>query len=250
MSRPYPEPVRFAVMHQRWCDLTFLHWRFPAASVAKLVPRALTVETFDASAWVGVTPFWLSGLRPPFLPPLPWFSAFPETNCRTYVRGPDGEPGVWFFSLDAARVAAVIGARTGYGLPYAWSRMRVETTDSRVRYESQRRWPDQAGRTRIEVTPGEAIEAGELEDFLTARFRLYSLLGGCLTFTRVEHPPWPLHAARATTVEQTLTSVAGLPEPQGPPLVHFSPGVAVRVSRPHSVGARTLRHASDPALSR
>ena len=127
-SVQYPEPPRigFPVMYQDWCYLTFLHFRYPVEVVTKQVPAPLTVETFDGSAWVAVTPFLLRNLRPPWLPPWPWISHFPETNCRTYVRAPDGTPGVWFFSLDAARAHAVLGARLTFGLPYAWSRMRVE----------------------------------------------------------------------------------------------------------------------------
>src|SRR4051812_2832689 len=192
-------------MLQEWWNLTFVHWRFPATRIASRIPPPLELETFDGSAWVGLTPFWLSGLRPPFVPSLPWLSAFPETNCRTYVRGPDGESGIWFFSLDAARAAAVAGARIGYGLPYAWSRMRVHAAGPRVNYESRRLWPDQTAVARIEVERGDRVEQGELELFLTARFRLYSLIGGRLTCTQVEHPPWPLHACRAIRLEQTIT---------------------------------------------
>lgn len=227
--------VRIAAMIQNWRNLTFLHWRFPAAAIAGKIPAPLELDTFDGSAWVAITPFWLSGLRPPLLPALPWVSAFPETNCRTYVRGPDGQAGVWFWSLDASRAIAVAGARLAYGLPYAWSRMRVTTTGRRVRYESRRRWPDKEATTRIDVERGDPTEAGELEDFLTARFRLYSFIAGRLTCTQVEHSPWPLEAARITRLEQTLTDAAGIPKPEGAPLVHFSPGVRVRVSMPQLV---------------
>ena len=242
-GRKYPTPpvVRFPLMFQQWRNLTFLHWRFPVAEIARLVPPPLEVEPFDESGWVGVTPFWLSGLRPPFLPALPWLSAFPETNCRTYVRGPDGEPGIWFFSLDAQRAAAVVGARIGYGLPYAWSWMRVRRVGSRMQYESRRRWPDHVAMSRIEVEPTARAETRELETFLTARFRLYSFIAGLLTYTEVEHGPWPLYHARIIRLEQTLTRVAGLPAPNEAPMAHFSPGVAVRVARPSLVwGARQL----------
>ncbi|HEX3878713.1 MAG TPA: DUF2071 domain-containing protein, partial [Bryobacteraceae bacterium] len=221
--------IPFPIMHQRWCNLTFLHWRFPQSVVASLVPAPLEVETFDGSAWVGVTPFHLRGLRPPFVPELPWLSSFPETNCRTYVRGPDGQSGVWFFSLDAARLAAVVGARLGFGLPYFWSRMRVERTAGLMRYRSDRRWSRTAAFTRIAIQPGDPIVPGELELFLTARYRLYSFIAGRLTYTSVEHAPWPLYSAHIVRLEQTLVKAAGLPQPQHAPIAHFSPGVAVRV---------------------
>jgi pimeloyl-ACP methyl ester carboxylesterase len=37
---------------------------------------------------------------------------FPETDVRTYVVGPDGREGLWFFSLDAARLEPVLVAHS------------------------------------------------------------------------------------------------------------------------------------------
>jgi hypothetical protein len=199
------------------------------------VPHPLQVESFDGSAWVGITPFLLQGLRSKSVPALPWISEFPETNCRTYVRGPDGHSGVWFFSLDAARILAVIGARVTYGLPYAWSRMRVVRTATQVTYESARRWPDSHSRTRIVVEPGDEIHPEPLDLFLTARFRLYSFVLGKLTCARVNHPPWPLRSARLIEAQQTLTDAAGLPQPLQPDMVRFSPGVDTRIASPEPV---------------
>jgi uncharacterized protein YqjF (DUF2071 family) len=151
------------------------------------------------------------------------------------VGGPDGKPGVWFFSLDAARMPAVIAARLAYGLPYAWSRMRVELAGRRRTYTSTRLWPNPRGRTLIEVEAAGPIEPGGLETFLTARFRLYSFRFGRLTSAEVDHPPWPLETARLIRAEQTLTAAAGLPDPASPPHVLFSPGVDVRVGAPGRV---------------
>ena len=71
----------------------------------------------------------------------PGIPHFPETNLRTYVVGPDGSPRVWFFSLEAARLAAVLGARVGYHLPYFWAKMRVTVKDGVIHYRSRRHWP-------------------------------------------------------------------------------------------------------------
>jgi uncharacterized protein len=104
-------------MFQRWRWLTFLHWSYGAETIRRLIPPQLTLDTYEGAAWVGLTPFLLTSLRPPLAPALPWISRFPETNVRTYVRGPDGEPGVWFFKLEAERLAAVAGARATYRHP-------------------------------------------------------------------------------------------------------------------------------------
>ena len=212
-------------MYQAWRNLTFLHWRYSPAAMQSHLPPDLQVDTFDGSAWLRLAPFLLE-LR---------LSAFPETNVLTYVRGPDGKSGVWFFSLDAASMAAVAGARVAYGLPYMWSRMRVKADAQRAEYQSMRRWPDRRGMTRIAVERGRPMEAGDLETFLTARFRLYSLRWGRLICAQVEHGPWPLESARLIRVEQTLTDTLGLPRPEGEPLVHFSPGVEVQAGSPRRV---------------
>lgn len=223
-------------MFQSWTWLTFLHWRYPPDQIRRLLPKELALDTFDGSAWVGLTPFLLRGLRPPFVPALPWISHFPEMNVRTYVRGPDGEPGVWFFTLEADRLAAVAGARLAYGLPYRWATMRVQPGNETVEYASSRRWPFGSGEARICVEIGEPIETAELDRFLTARFRLYTILLGRLGFAQIEHEPWPLRTGRVVRLAQNVVQASGVPQPAGDPMVLYSPTLDVRVGRVQLVG--------------
>ncbi len=110
------QAVRHPVMLQRWATMTFLHWAYDPALVRPLVPGGLDLELFDGAAWVGLAAFEMARVRVPGLPPVPRLSRFPETNLRTYVRGPDGG-GVWFLSLDAASLPVVLGGRAAYGVP-------------------------------------------------------------------------------------------------------------------------------------
>ena len=223
-------------MLQRWQQLTFLHWRYDPSTVQRLLPKGLTLDTFQGSAWVGLTPFVLRDLRPPKLPSIPWVSHFAETNLRTYVCDPQGRHGVWFFSLEASRLLAVLGARMVYRLPYMWARMRVDRDGATINYQSRRRWPGPRGaQTKITIEVGEhlAPEAlGDFDHFLTARWRLYTMLGERLGAAQVEHAPWLLCRARVVKLHQDLTIAAGLSAPQEAPLVHYSPGVDVRVGPP------------------
>jgi uncharacterized protein YqjF (DUF2071 family) len=238
-------------MRQDWRHLTFLHWRYPAEAVQRLLPAGLTVQTFDGSAWVGLVPFLMDRVRAPAGPALPWLSRFAETNVRTYVTGPgaapqwprgprerserqlcdpDGTEGIWFFSLDAARLPAVLTGRWTYRLPYVWSRMALSVAADRYTYRSVRRWPGPAGaRCDAVIARGTAVEPGPLEYFLTYRFRLYSVLRGRLVTALAEHPPWPLHEGRVETLSESVVAAGGLPAPVGEPLVHTSPGVSVRI---------------------
>ena len=110
--------------------------------------------------------------------------------------------------------------------------MRLRVTGRRILYESWRRWPDRQGMTQIEIERGDPLRAGDLEIFLTERYGLYALRRGRLLYAPVDHVPWPLAGANVLQLEQTLTDAAGLPQPQGPALAHFSPGVDVRTGRP------------------
>ena len=50
-----------------------------------------------------------------------------------------------------------------------------------------------------------------------------------------QHDPWPLHRATVASVEDELLVASGLPRPVVDPLVHWSPGVDVRVGAPRWV---------------
>jgi uncharacterized protein YqjF (DUF2071 family) len=128
-----PQPVTRIAMSQTWRRLTFLHWPYEPALVERLLPPGLLLDTFDGAAWVGLVPFEIYNLR--------GIPHFPETNVRTYVIGPDGSRAVWFFSLDAARLIAVLGARIAYHLPYFWAKMLVASEGGTIHYRSRRKRP-------------------------------------------------------------------------------------------------------------
>jgi uncharacterized protein len=57
----------------------------------------LPIDTYEGTAYVGIVPFHMTGIRLRGLPPIPFTDRFPELNVRTYVTL-DGKPGVYFFS--------------------------------------------------------------------------------------------------------------------------------------------------------
>ena len=212
--------------------------REDAAEVQRSLPEGLEVETFDGSAWIGVTPFLLENLRAPIAPPVPYLSRFPETNVRTYVRAPDGRVGLWFYALDTPRLPAVLFARSTYFLPYNWGRLELQREANVVRYRGQRRWPNGDGRYDIAVEVGDEYRPHELDEFdhyLTARWILFTFYGRVLASASAEHPPWPLRRARVRHVREDIVRGVGLAAPKGEPVVHFSRGVDVRISAPQIV---------------
>src|SRR3954465_10408859 len=113
--RSRPEGSR--VMEQNWENMLFLHWPFEQSVLRPLIPHSLDIDTFEDKAWVGITPFKLTGLRFLSLPPIPFLDSFNEINVRTYVLH-NGVPGIYFFSLDASKILPALGARLFFNLPY------------------------------------------------------------------------------------------------------------------------------------
>lgn len=229
--------IRVPVMRQDWRSLTFLHWPYDPAIVQAMLPDGLQVQPHSDAAWVALVPFCMT-VRGPVGPALPWLGGVPETNVRTYVVGPDGRPGVWFFSLDIVSPHAVAVARLAWGLPYYWSQMTVVEAGDEVTYRCRRRTRKSGPLSMTRVRIGEPIAAdavNEFEHYLTARFALWTRHLGVLTHTSAEHAPWPLHRATVTDIDDSLVSACGLPAPVGAPIVHYSPGVSVRIGSPRLV---------------
>jgi len=216
------------MMLQRWHEITFFHWSCDAALLRPRLPNRLQVDTCDGKAWISLTPFLLTGLRPPLFPRALGF-VFPETNLRTYVIGPNG-PGIWFFSLDAAKLSAVVGARATFGLPYFWADMNVDIGSVENFYFSSR---GGRAKTRIRIAKETQIaEPSPLDMFLTARFRLYSVHRGRLLTAKVEHPPWQLSHIRVIDFEENVRRTMGLEFPSTDFVTHHSSGVDTKIGFP------------------
>ena len=198
------------MLTQQWAEIVWIHWRVDPAEVQALLPPALTVDTFDGSAWVGLVPFEMRDLRPVaagrVLPAIGSTRSFSEVNVRTYVHGPAG-PGVWFHSLDATSRLAVAVARGIWSLPYRYAKVDRELGPER-RWWSVRRPDGTAGRAG--ATMGEPVTTGPLEAFLTARFRLYAPLTRRRLLTApVRHEDWSLLHAEVDDLDAGLVEAAG-----------------------------------------
>jgi uncharacterized protein YqjF (DUF2071 family) len=222
---------RSPAMFQRWTKLLFLHWRWAADDIQKHIPRGLTVDCFDGSAWIGIVPFFMDGIRPRGFPPLPLVSSFLELNLRTYVRDESGRPGIWFFSLDANQPLAVWIARVFFALPYRHAVMRATRIGGWIDYASERvaRPPALEYRYRPSGSFGEA-GLGTLEFFLIERYRLFAFRRGELLTGRVYHPPYQVSRAEVSHYDARLFELDGFAAPTRPPdHVCYAPRVDVSV---------------------
>ncbi|MGH7589711.1 MAG: YqjF family protein [Gemmatimonadota bacterium] len=212
-------------MAQRWHDLLFAHWEVAPGVLRRAVPPPLELDLRAGSAWIGIIPFTMSGVRLRGTPALPWLSAFAELNVRTYVRYRD-LTGVYFFSLDAGNRWAVAAARRWYRLPYYRARMEVHRRGGEIEYRSRRVHRGAAAAelaVRYRPTGDARLPAsGSLDHWLVERYRLLTVSGGRVVAAEIHHPPWRLRSAAAEFHTNTMTRGLGIDLPQGEPRLAFA----------------------------
>ena len=221
-------------LHMGWRHVLFANWPVDADVVAPHVPDSMTLDTYEGRAWLSVVPFTNVDVRPPWLPsgvgvPLP------ELNLRTYVVH-DGQPGVYFFSLDAQGVLGVLGARLFHHLPYYYARIELAAEGDRIQFRSRRLHPGSRPthfRATYEPTGDRFLaDSNSLEAFLTERYRYYTeTQSGSVRYADIEHEPWPLYRANARLDENTLFRANGFDVPDADPVHFYSPGVDTLASR-------------------
>jgi uncharacterized protein YqjF (DUF2071 family) len=235
-----PRALRRTLLAQSWLDVSMLHWPADPDLVQRLIPAGTRPDLLHGQTYVGLIGFRMHHLGIGPRPGLPYLGNFLETNVRLYTVDGAGRRGVFFCSLDASRLAAVLGGRYAAQVPYVWSRMRFRRDGDVVKYWCRRRWPDAPATSRMQVRIGRVLtEPSELEHFLTARWGLHTSWYGRSIYLPNVHDSWPLHAAECVDLVEDsqvgLLARAGFAVSGPPASVLYSAGVSVRFGTPSPV---------------
>ena len=234
-----PFTVDRPVMRQRWERLTFLHWQFDPAAVQRLLPGRLEVDDLRRSG--------LGRARAVLHARGHARRHAACRGCRTSARRtcaptsatgrdePASGSSPW---MPRASAPSPWPARPT-GCPTSGRRCGCSSGHDQIAYACRRRWPGPRGAASpVRLSIGEpyaAAELGDLDHFLTARWILFSVRGSRHRFARACHQPWPLHRAEVTGLDDQLDYRGRPAAAGGEPLVHYSPGVDVRIGRPEKV---------------
>jgi uncharacterized protein len=226
------------LLTMRWHHLLFAHWPVDAGLLRPLVPAALELDLHEGVAWLGVVPFGNARLRPLGLPLPGEAISFGEVNVRTYVRGPDGIPAVWFLSLDGDHLAGAVAARAMFSIPYHRASVTLLTSadDARLR---MRRGGERPAAVEVGYRPtGPVVPASPLDAFLTDRLVMFGRRGKTLLRAEVRHGPWRLHPAEARFTTLDATAGLGLPPLVGVPHLRWAEPLDVAFPRLPVAGLR------------
>ncbi len=226
------KPELKPVLLQSWQELLFLHWTYDPEKLQTFLPEGLYVDTYNDIAYVGIVPFFMRDIKPAFFGTrLPGVN-FYEMNVRTYVHDEQGNPGVWFFSLDANNRLAVQIAKTFFHLPYYYS-------DFKVSKNKETGWVDYnctrpKNSTASYIYKGNALrgiaEHGSLEFFLLERYLLFCTdKKGTIYNGRVHHAPYQIYDSEVAKWDTHPLEWNGLGIIKTPP-VHQMIAATVNVS--------------------
>ncbi|WP_075936035.1 DUF2071 domain-containing protein [Halosegnis longus] len=224
-----------AVLSMVWRDALFAHWEVPPERIEETLPEGLSVDTHEGKAYLGVVPFVMDDISPRGIP---FGLSFGELNLRTYVRDADGEPGIYFYNLDADDRLGVHVARGLFQLPYYRADIDVEHDGQAVNFRSRRVGDGEPAAFDATYEPAGArldAEKGSLPHFLTERYRFYTEGRGQLFYGDIDHPPWPLTEAEVEIRENDLFRVNGFDEPESEPFFYYAPRTDVTAGRIHRV---------------
>ncbi len=213
-----------------WQHVLFANWPIATDRLTTHLPATLEPHTYDDTTWISLIPFRNVDTRPRGLPTALGID-IPEVNLRTYVTC-DGEPGIYFFSLDMASLPGVLGARLTHHLPYYYAHITMTKTTDGITVSSRRHHPgDRPARLDTTYAPhGDPYYAsdGTLAAFLTERRRLYTQApDGTLRHTDVAHEQWPLFDVTSTIDTNTMFTANDFSHPTTDPTTYYSPGVTV-----------------------
>jgi len=188
--RNAPIPSGPWIMYQRWENIMCMHIPVSKERISPHIPEPLELDIYEDQAWISIFTFRVSGMQQRGMPKFPWFNSFPEVNVRTYVRH-DGIPGVYFFSLDAAKIIPVIGARL-VSLPYFKAKMKMAEGMGWTHYSSRRQYGSGTffkGRYKSISSPS-ATGPDSLDYWLFERYYLFNTVKGRIVHIGIHHLPW------------------------------------------------------------
>lgn len=224
----------------RWSDVLFLHWEVQPSTVRSTLPSGLGVDMLRGSAYLGIVAFDMEELSPLFAPSTGelFTREFAEVNLRTYVIGPDGRRGIYFYSLDADDRLSVIVANSLFGLPYEKASMRLEWEDGMFSFCSSREISNGENvRFEAEYKPERGVEvSSRASSFLTERYLFYFKTWRGLRVGRVRHDQWSLCGVDGAVINNDLFASNQFEEPSSNPTMYYSDGVSVVADWPSQFG--------------
>jgi uncharacterized protein len=219
--RPWEMPNKNWQFYQEWNDVLFLHFEVDFKELKALIPRDLTLDTFNYKHYVSVVIFKMEKIRPANLPSIRLISDFYEINVHTYVKKGD-KKGIYFINIEANKKLSALIAKTLSGLPYEKSEI-IREPNAYININHKKDYY-----LDVSFKVGEKINfKSELDVWFTERYCLYLHKNDKLHRYDIHHTEWNVYQVNLLKIDiqYHINSL----EIENYKLAHFhySPGVQV-----------------------
>lgn len=158
------------------------------------LPNGFVLDTYKGNAFLSIVPFRMSQVRFPFSPILPYSNLW-ELNIRTYIRV-NGVPGIYFFTLDTDHFLAALIAKSFFALPYRYTSLKGEVQGNHYVFK---------GNTfHIEGKVKESIQKTDFHQWITERYRLFTIKNGRTLEGTALHNPWEIRNFEVKRLNQNF----------------------------------------------
>ena len=188
------------IIEQKWKHVFFLHFKIDPAKIQQLVPFELDLH--DGQAVISIVPFYMDGIRFPFLPSIPRVSNLWELNIRTYVKV-NGIKGVYFFTLETDSKIAEFVAKIFFHLPYRHSQIDARVSEKEYLFSHKRKDLN----FHLEASLSDMKHCSEFDLWATERYSLFTKHNGRIFQGIVQHPPWELKQVKINNMEDQFTKM-------------------------------------------
>ena len=191
-----------------WERALFLHFEVDADALQEAVPYQLDLWAGE-TAVISLVAFTMRGMRPAIGGNTTrWLFAALATheflNARTYVRGADGERGIYFIAEWLPnRLARCVGPLT-YGLPYRLGSIDYRHDHERAEWAGDVVARRGTGGLSYRANVSEGCDDFERRDFLLERYTAFTAAAGLRRKFRVWHEPWNAVAMTAEIEDASL----------------------------------------------
>lgn len=218
--RSFEYPKRPWKFYQEWNKAFFLHWEVAPELLIPLLPKSVTLDTFNGNAWISLVAFDMNHIGMRSLPRLPHISDFHEINIRTYIKC-KGKPSVYFLSMEGSKRSSCAILKAISKFPYEYSKMK--RTD--FSYESQNATANNSFKL-IYRLKSELVKKDETDVWLTERYAVFQEHKNKLIEYDVHHVEWTLQPILIKELKLDYPKLNHLINNQ-PDRTHYSEGVKV-----------------------
>lgn len=216
------------VGQQEWHDVLFMHWAVPYEKLKPYVPAPFLLETYDGQAWVTVVLFQTKNSRFRTMPTIMSYLSFLQMNTRTYIQF-DGEPGIYFLSVDVNHLLIKTITKRLLQLPYELAKMDIKRDKDQIQFKSKRIKNNYSfSNITANYRPSSQTiyqSQGTLSHWLTERYCFWMIKGNKIIKGPLSHESWELHDVTVNLEMTDIIPFIPVNDLQRNPLAHYEKSV-------------------------